>query len=87
MYEFEATIRLLFALALGIGIVLAAGFGFKRLFRKARDQAGEDRLTAVDDRLAGLEAKIAELEERMDFAERMLTDVRGRLQIPGKSAT
>ena len=84
MYEFAATLRILVAVGGGLLIILAAGFGFKGLFRKSPNQIGDDQLTALDNRLAGFEARMGELEERLDFTERMLTDIRGQLQLPPK---
>lgn len=85
MYEFEATLRLLLTIGIALGIVLAGGFGFKRLFRKSRDQISDSQLAALEDRLAGLDARLGEMEERIDFTERMLADVKNRLQLPGKT--
>jgi hypothetical protein len=77
--------RLLVTIATTLSIALAAGFGFRFLFRKSPSQIDDDRLNEVASRLASLEAKLAELEERMDFTDRVLTDVRSRLQLPSKS--
>ena len=85
MYEFEATLRLLVTIAIGLGIALAGGFGVKRLFRKSQDQINDSQLAALEDRLAGLDARLGELEERIDFTERILAEVKSRLQLPGNT--
>jgi hypothetical protein len=84
MYDFEMTLRLLVTIAGSLGIVLAAGFGFKRLLRKSPPAVRDEQLTSIDSRLAGIEARMGELEERLDFTERMLGDVRGKIRLPGK---
>jgi len=43
-----------------------------------------EQIQGLEDRLLRTEAKVNELEERLDFAERMLTEVRGKPQLPGK---
>jgi hypothetical protein len=38
----------------------------------------------LEERLLRTEAKVGELEERLDFAERMLTEARSKAQLPSK---
>ena len=76
MPEFETTLRILITIGVAISLILVAGLLFKQLFRKPL--INQD----VADRLSGIEAKIGEIEERLDFTERVLTDVKSRLQIP-----
>ncbi len=76
MPEFETTLRILIIIGVATSLFLVAGLLFKQLFRRPR--INED----VADRLSGIEAKIGEIEERLDFTERVLTDVKSRLQIP-----
>jgi len=38
----------------------------------------------VEDRLLRTETKVTELEERLDFAERLLTEARCKAQLPGR---
>ena len=87
MFDFEATLKLLITIGTGLFILLGAGFAVRGLLRKpARNQdVDDDQLARVDERLQRLESKLGDLEERLDFTERMLTEVRGRAQIPGKS--
>ena len=74
MPEFDVALQYLILAGVGIGIALAAGFGIKLLLRKpAVDREGGDRL-------AGIESRLSEIEERLDFSERMLTDLKGRAQ-------
>ena len=61
------------------------GIGIKVLFfRKGQlpKMLDNDQLDGLDERLLRTEAKVQELEERLDFAERMRTDVRGKAQLP-----
>jgi hypothetical protein len=61
------------------------GIGVQVIFfrRKALAQAEPDEIEGLEDRLLRTEGKLAELEERLDFTERMLTEVRNRAQLPG----
>lgn len=61
-----------------------------RNFRKAntvgKEGVGElDALRAEIDDLRALQPRMAELEERLDFAERMLTQQREGARLPGGS--
>lgn len=88
MFDFEATMKLIVALGIGGFVLIMFGVGIKVLFfRKSRLSGTEDPelLEGLDDRLLRTEAKVNELEERLDFAERMLGDVRAKGQLPGKS--
>ena len=78
MPELEATLKILITAAIFISLILTAGLLFRRLVRKP--PVNHDAV----DRFAGLEAKIGEIEERLDFTERMLTEVRARVQLPPK---
>jgi len=65
-------------------MLLGAGFGIKALFfRRAPRVLDDEHLAEVEDRLLRTEAKVNELEERLDFAERMLTEARAKSQLPG----
>jgi hypothetical protein len=80
VFDFEATLKLIVIFGVGAFTLIATGVGIKFLFfRRPALPAAED-----DERVAQLEAKVADLEERVDFSERMLAEVRGRLQLPGK---
>ena len=86
MFDFEATMKLIVALGTAGFALLMLGIGVKVLFfRRPRLSGGADpeQLEGLDERLLRTEAKVNELEERLDFAERMLTEVRGRPQLPG----
>ena len=76
MPEFETMLRILITIGVATSLILVAGLLFKQLFRKPL--INQD----VADRLSGIEAKMGEIEERLDFTERVLTDVKSRLQIP-----
>ncbi len=68
----------------GIGLVIAgslAVLGWRRKRAMAEVAPPQDRMTEFDSRLAELEAqqaRVLELEERLDFAERLLTQQRDR---------
>jgi hypothetical protein len=87
MFDFEASLKLLVTVGVGVMIFVLGGIGVRIMFRGLKRQTPEndDQLAVVDERLARLEGKLGELEERLDFTERMLTEVRGKAQIPGKS--
>ncbi len=78
MPEFEAIFKFLILFGGFMGIIVAAGFGFKKIGQKPA--ATPER----PDKLADLEARLGSIEERLDFTERVLTDVRSRAQIPPK---
>jgi hypothetical protein len=86
MIDFEYVMKFIVTFGAGAFVCIMLGFGVKVLFfRKPRLPAAGDpeQLEALEDRLHLSEAKIAELEERLDFAERMLTLVREKAQLPG----
>ncbi len=74
----------------GIYAVIAIASAFaKRLERRGGvvDPALEEEVAHLRERLAGLEGaeeRLAELEERLDFAERMLTQAREARIGPGE---
>ena len=87
MFNFEAAMKFLALVATGAFTFIFIGVGIKVLFFRRRQLPGAvepEQLEGVEDRLFRTEAKVSELEERLDFAERMLTEVRGRAQLPGK---
>jgi hypothetical protein len=69
------------------GSIALLGYRRKRaLAAHAEAPADADRLADVEARLAELEAqqaRIYELEERLDFTERMLTQARDQVRLPG----
>ena len=84
MFDFENTIKILVACAIAAGMLLGAGFGIKALFfRRVPRSLDDEHLAEVDERLLRTEAKVNELEERLDFTERILTEVRAKAQLPG----
>lgn len=85
MFDFEAIMKLIVALGTAGLVFIMFGIGVKVLFRRRSfvDGSDHDQLEGLEDRLLRTEAKVNELEERLDFAERMLTEVRGRAQLPG----
>jgi hypothetical protein len=80
VFDFEATLRLIVIFGIGAFTLIMTGIGIKLIFFRRP----APRAAINDDRVAQLESKVAELEERVDFAERMLAEVRGRPQLPGK---
>lgn len=87
MDGFEAAIKLLAVVATGAFTFIFIGLGVKVVFFRRRQLPGaveSEQLEGLEDRLLRTEAKVNELEERLDFAERMLTEVRGKAQLPGK---
>ena len=87
MFDFEATMKLIVALAAGGMTFIFLGLGVKALFFRRRqlpNAVDPEQLDGLEDRLLRTEAKVTELEERLDFAERMLTEARAKAQLPGK---
>ncbi len=78
MPGFENILQFLALFAGFMGIIVAAGFGFKKLGNKPSLDP------RVIEKLADIEATLSEIEERLDVTERVLADVRGRVQIPPK---
>ena len=84
-FPFEEALKAIVTLGAGGFVFLMLGLGVKVLFfrKKALEPADPERLEVLEDRLHSTEAKLVELEERLDFAERMLTEARQRAQLPG----
>jgi hypothetical protein len=86
VFDFEATMKLIVALGAAACVLIMTGIGIKVLFFRRRlssDTLDHDQVEGLEERLLRTESKVSELEERVDFAERMLTEVRGRAQLPG----
>ncbi len=87
MFDFGEIMKGIIALgAAGLTFILL-GVGVKVLFFRRRQLPGTvdpDQLDGLEDRLLRTEAKVTELEERLDFAERMLTEARSKAQLPGR---
>ena len=87
MGGFETAMQVIVALGTAGFVFLLFGVGVKFLFFRRKPfgpAADPEQLEALEERLLRTEAKVGELEERLDFAERMLTLVRGKAQLPGK---
>lgn len=87
MGGFETAMQVIVALGTAGFVFLLFGVGVKFLFFRRKPfgpAADPEQLEALEERLLRTEAKVSELEERLDFAERMLTLVRGKAQLPGK---
>ncbi len=87
MFDFEATMQFIVALGTAGLTLLLFGVGVKVLFFRRRQLPGTvdpDQLEGLEDRLHRTETKVTELEERLDFAERMLTEARSKGQLPGR---
>lgn len=85
--DFEAMMKGIVVLGTAGFVFLLFGVGVKFVFfrRKALGPAADpEQLEALEERLLRTEAKVGELEERLDFAERMLTEARSKAQLPGK---
>jgi hypothetical protein len=82
--DFEAALKTIVLFGVSGVTLILFGLGIKVLFFRRPSKALEDeQLAGLDERLLNAEAKVNELEERLDFAERMLTEVRGKAQLPG----
>ena len=86
MFDFELAMKVIVALGTGGFVIVMLAMGIKIIFfrRKAPGPADPELLEGLEERLQRTEAKVGELEERLDFAERMLTEARARAQLPGK---
>ena len=85
--DFEAFMKVIVALGTAGFVFLMFGMGVKLLFFRRKPfgpAADSEELEALEERLLRTEAKVGELEERLDFAERMLTEARSKAQLPGK---
>jgi hypothetical protein len=80
MPEFESIIKLLILVGGLGGLSIGAAFAIKALFRKPPPDP------LLHERLAEAEQRLADLEERADFAERVISDVRGRPALPRTEA-
>jgi len=79
MFDFELAMKVIVALGTAGFVLLTLGVGVKLLFfRKPRLPSPIDA-----ELLEGMEERLLHLEERLDFAERMLTEVRAKAQLPG----
>ncbi len=87
MFDFGNAMKVIVTFGTGAFVLIMAGLGVKVLFFRRRQLPGmvdNEEIEALDERLLRTEAKVNELEERLDFAERMLGEVRGKPQIPGQ---
>jgi hypothetical protein len=72
--------------ALGMPVALYAAVRLVNLKMKrleAADAAAQALDSAADERLARLEREVGDLQERLDFAERLLTQGREPERLPG----
>ncbi len=87
MLDPETALKLIVVLGAGSAVLIMTAFGIKVLFFRRRQLPGpldQEQVDAMEDRLLRTEAKLNELEERLDFAERMLTEARAKAQLPAK---
>jgi hypothetical protein len=79
--DFEAMLKGIVVLgAFGVTVLVLA-VGFKTVFFRRRQQPRNlenEQIEALQDRLDRTELKVTELEERLDFAERVLAESRGK---------
>jgi hypothetical protein len=91
--EFETVLKVMAIIAAGVGIPVAAYGAIVAIqaiwvhpHRKRQDMPGvAEELEALRARITDLEAqqqRVAELEERVDFAERLLTQRREAERLP-----
>ena len=86
MFDPEIALKMIVVLGAGSAVFIMTAFGVKLLFFRRRQLPGsvdQEQADAMEDRLLRTEAKVAELEERLDFAERMLTEARAKSLSPG----
>jgi Tfp pilus assembly protein PilO len=71
------------------GIVSSSVLKLQRLrLEEARLRTGEPSdISDLADRISALQDQLTEVQERLDFAERMLTQVRGAPSLPGPPPT
>lgn len=82
---FETAMKAIVVFGAGSVVLLIIGIGVKSAFfrtPKLPPAMEPDELRAIQDRLQTTEAKVFELEERLDFAERLLTEARAKGQLP-----
>ena len=87
MLDPENALKLIIVFGVGAVTLLLTGLGIKVLFFRRRQLPGtldQEQVDAMEDRLLRTESKVNELEERLDFAERMLTEARAKAQLPAK---
>jgi hypothetical protein len=87
VFDFEAMMKAIVVLGTAGLTFILLGIGVKLVFFRRRQLPGTvdpDQLDGVEDRLLRTEAKVTELEERLDFAERLLTEARNKAQLPGR---
>ncbi len=87
MDGFEWAMKAIVVTGVGGLVLLMLGVGVKVLFFRKRptptDAVDVEQLDGLEDRLLRTESKVNELEERLDFAERMLTEARAKPKLPG----
>jgi len=89
---FEWALKAIVVFGAGSFALIVAGLGVKLLFFRRRpgqlpEAVDPEQFAGVYDRLLATEARVTELEERLDFAERMLTEARAKAspQLPGRA--
>lgn len=89
--DFETALKIVVLFGASSFALIMTGVGVKVLFFRRRpaqlsEPVDPEQFAGVYDRLVATEARVTELEERLDFTERMLTEVRskGVPQLPGR---
>ena len=88
--DFETALKIVVLFGASAFALIMTGFGVKALFFRRPPRLTEpvdpEQFAGVYDRLVATEARVTELEERLDFAERMLTEARANAppQLPRK---
>jgi hypothetical protein len=85
MFDFELAMKVIVAGGAAGLVLVMLGIGIKVIFfrKQVPGSVDAEHLEGLEERVLRAEAKVNELEERLDFTERMLTDVRNRVQLPG----
>ena len=82
---FENAMKAIVVFGAASAALLIIGIGVKTAFfqtPKLPPAVNPEELQGIQERLQTTEAKVFELEERLDFAERMLTEARAKGQLP-----
>jgi hypothetical protein len=80
----HATIHAGLALAFGLWAQARIRFGEARLDTGALDKGSDGEIAALRDEAGDVRRELGELQERLDFAERLLSQAREGDRLPGR---
>lgn len=83
----HATIHAALALAFGLWALVRMRSGEAWLRPGALDKGIQDEVAALRDEVGGMRRELSEIQERLDFAERLLSQVREGDRLPGRRET